>query len=83
MASRAWRSTGPATSSPLYQVGFRVLDPAEPPLRLSGLAVEPFSVAQTHSELDLTLEVRELGDEILLDLVYRDLFDRNPDGGDA
>lgn len=64
--------------TPLHQVGFRMLDPAESRLALPDLTVEPVSVPDTHSELDLTLLVRKQGEELQLELVYRaDLFDRD------
>jgi amino acid adenylation domain-containing protein len=64
--------------SPLYQVGFRMLDSADSQPVLPGLTVEPFALPVTQSGPDLTLQVREQDDGLQLELVYRaDLFDQD------
>src|SRR5262249_53097086 len=64
--------------SPLFQVLFNMV--TLPPLRLdlTGLAVEPFPMAEPLTKFDFTLYVEEREGEIRGNLVYStDLFDRS------
>ena len=62
--------------APIFQVMLILQNPAGGAFALPGLEVSEVPLAGTTSQLDLTLDVRETGGQLLLRWVYdRDLFD--------